>query len=157
MATLAFDSGLTASIDVCGRAGSRRLFAAVGDRGAALVDASSRRSSLWVTRAHDFTRLSSAWKDAAAHGEVDAFSASPKALGTSFEAVPLPDIEPLRAEMDAFVQAVMHGVAHPTTALDGVQVTRVMSRIDAAVLLAPDRVSPRRGEDANRTPAPAFP
>lgn len=157
VARLEFPGSSVAVVDVWGAAPKgARVFVAVGE-GAAVVDATSSRSVLRVMDARSAIHLSGVGTEGEDRGELDGIIEAVAALSTEVAPVPLSWVEPLKAEVQAFVSAITRGEAYPTTLEDGIDVTRVMAAVDATPTGIPNRVASRRSEDPSPRTFPAVP
>lgn len=144
LATLAFASGLRAHLDVCGVAGTpARRLSIVGEHGVALLNATRSESTLSVVTGSSAREIGARLSQGAPDSDLAGASASAALLAADEPLWPLVWTEPLRAEMEAFVGAVLDGSAFPATAANGLEVTRVLAQVDAVVSRVAESASPR--------------
>lgn len=143
-ARFGFPGGAEAILDVSGAAAlpARRLVL-VGEGGVALLDAATHESTLRVVEGPIAREIGRDLEAGARRSDLAAASLSVAARWAPERTWPLERKEPLRAEVEAFVRAVMDDAPFPATAADGVRVTRALAQVDVAA-------APASGSSARR-------
>lgn len=129
-----FGRDVVLAIDVCGRAPcALRHLVAVGDRGTAFVDATGPSSTLRVLPRKLAEQVEARMRDGMRGRNLFASSLAVMEASLTVEPVPVPQVEPLRNELAAFVDAVVRGSPVPTPVADGVAVTKLLGAVDRLV------------------------
>lgn len=144
-ATLGFNGGAEALLDVCGAAaGPVRHLTVIGEHCVAFLDATHRESTLSVLAGSLAREIGARLDDGARRCALAEASLGTALLVAGEPLWPLTWTEPLCAEMEAFVGAVLDGSPFPATAEDGLEVTRVLTQVDAAISRSTGVLPPRR-------------